>query len=201
MKSKIMKSNYSKYILFLLILPFFTNCNNDDNNGEIILPGTGEIVTLNIKHYRIPAFGLDLQLALSVQEGDDPNFRTFLNGIEDFTYELGFDYELLVRKSEIDNPPADGSSIRYELIEVVSQTVGSTTETFEFGIVFNFGDVSESFITGTEAEGFDLLNTIPIDCSSICDELLVELENGATLTGTFTRNTDNTYTLVSTNII
>lgn len=187
-----MKTNYINYTILIIIISLFSSCSNDNDS---------QIVNLEIKHYRVPAIGLDLLLTTYVREGDDPNFRTFFSGIEGFTHELGFDYELLVRRSEVENPPADGSSIRYELIDVVSQTPGSTTESFEIGLAFNRGDFTDSFITGDNTNGFQLLNTIDIDCSTICNELTIEVPDGASLFGTFTRNSDNTYVLVGTTIL
>ena len=188
-----MKTNYIKFIALLLLIATFTNCSDDDND-------TSEVVNLNLKHYLVPVTGLDLQLALLAQEGTDPTLRTFFSNIEGFTYELGFDYELLVRKSEIANPPADGSSIRYELIEIINQSPGSTTETFDLGLRYNLSVGSETFLTGDENTGFELLNTIPIDCTGICNELTVALDPGTTLFGTFTRNSDNVYVLSATTI-
>lgn len=43
------------------------------------------------------------------------------NGIEGFTYEKGYEYELLATKTIYANPPADGSSYDYTLIKVVSK--------------------------------------------------------------------------------
>jgi len=105
-----------------------------------------------------------------------------------------------VRKSDMENPPADASSIHYELIEIVSQTSGSTTESFEIGLIFNRGDFTDTFITGDNTNGFKLLNTIDIDCSTLCDEFTTEIPDGMSLFGTFTRSSDNTYVLASTNI-
>ena len=41
--------------------------------------------------------------------------------ITGFTYEKGYEYELLVKKTTLANPPQDSSNIRYELIRIVSQ--------------------------------------------------------------------------------
>ncbi|MEP0264366.1 DUF4377 domain-containing protein [Dokdonia sp.] len=188
-----MKTTYINYLILLITASIFTGCSNDDDNAQI--------VSLEIKHYKTTAVGLDLQFTTLVREGDDPNFRIFYSGIEGFNYELGFDYELIVRKSEIDNPPADGSSIRYELINEVSKTPGSTTETFDVWLALGAGGVTETFVTGDTTTGFQLLNTIPIDCSTMCDEIISQLQDNNRLIGTFTRNSDNTYVLICTTIL
>lgn len=48
--------------------------------------------------------------------------------ITDFTYEKGYDYELLVKKTTLANPPQDSSNIRYQLVKIVSQTKRPTVE-------------------------------------------------------------------------
>ena len=42
--------------------------------------------------------------------------------IKGFKYEKGFEYELIVKKTTISNPPADASSIQYELIKLLRKT-------------------------------------------------------------------------------
>ncbi|MDR1645087.1 MAG: DUF4377 domain-containing protein [Tannerellaceae bacterium] len=44
-----------------------------------------------------------------------------LNDIEDFNYEVGYEYRLRVLKTHLVNPPADGSAFKYKLIEIMSK--------------------------------------------------------------------------------
>ena len=198
-----MKTNYIKIIALLLILTTFTNCSNDDGNTDI--NNTTEDITLNLRHYLAPVSGGNSpnpQLVLLGQEGNDSTVRTIPNNIEGFTYELGFNYELLVRKTETQSVPPGVIVVSYELLEIISQTVGSTSETFELGLKFNNSIIgAETFITGDENSGFELLNTIPIECTNICDQLTTEPDEGTSLFGTFTRNSDNVYVLSSTTIL
>ena len=41
--------------------------------------------------------------------------------ISGFTYERGYEYELLVEKTTLANPPQDDSNVRYKLIKIVSK--------------------------------------------------------------------------------
>ncbi|OYP59566.1 DUF4377 domain-containing protein [Prevotella sp. P3-122] len=41
--------------------------------------------------------------------------------ISGFTFESGYEYELLVKKTTYANPPQDSGNIRYELIRIVSR--------------------------------------------------------------------------------
>ena len=54
-------------------------------------------------------------------EGEDHYICVAFNTIAGFTYEKGNEYELLVKKTTLANPPKDSRSTRYELIRIVSQ--------------------------------------------------------------------------------
>ena len=49
------------------------------------------------------------------------NYEPFKQKCLSFTYEKGYEYELLATKTIYANPPADGSSYDYTLIKVVSK--------------------------------------------------------------------------------
>lgn len=67
------------------------------------------------------------QKCLSVRElaGDDTwsGWRPFFESIEGFSHEPGYLYDLHLARRPISNPPADGSSVAYRLIRIVSKTV------------------------------------------------------------------------------
>jgi hypothetical protein len=52
-------------------------------------------------------------------------WRPQREGIRGFEHEPGFHYELSVRQRELENPPADGSSIEMSLIRVISKRQSS----------------------------------------------------------------------------
>ncbi len=66
--------------------------------------------------------GVGPMRCMQVAAGPDGPWTLFYNQIEGFTFEEGFAYELKVRTEQVANPPADGSSLRYILIELVSKT-------------------------------------------------------------------------------
>ncbi len=112
-----------RILLFATLLVAFTSCSeNDDNTVSIeeIPLGTN----LRVNYFTSICEGLFTQECLLVQEGDrlgsgDWNF--FYSEIEGFEFDPGFVYNLEVNKTTIDNPPADGSSLKYELIRVISK--------------------------------------------------------------------------------
>ena len=103
------------YILIFLIL---SGCGAKE---EVI----GE-THLRVNSYTVDCVGVMEGQCLLVQEGDlvgseDWEYFYFEDGIVGFDYEPGYIYNLLVKKVPVKNPPMDGSSIRYELIRILSK--------------------------------------------------------------------------------
>ncbi|SHK81748.1 DUF4377 domain-containing protein [Chryseobacterium polytrichastri] len=59
---------------------------------------------------------------LQVKETPSGEWTNFYTNIEGFTYEPGYEYVLKVKTEKIQNPPMDGSSIKYTLVKQVSKT-------------------------------------------------------------------------------
>lgn len=103
-------------LLFFTLQITILSCEKEAMNIENILWVNKE---------RVPCTGLIEQTCYQVQDG--PNLGTdwefFYDGIEGFDdqYEVGFIYKLNVKIEEIENPPADASSLKYTLIEVLSK--------------------------------------------------------------------------------
>ena len=80
-----------------------------------------EEITLYIGPELVPCEGEGPMECYQVKESPDAEWGLFYDQIEGFNWEPGFVYELRVRVSPVDNPPAGGSSLQYELIEEVSK--------------------------------------------------------------------------------
>ena len=83
--------------------------------------------TLFVGPELVDCVGVGPQECMQVREDAESDWTFFYDQIVGFEYEPGFEYELLVRETEIENPPADGSSIEVTLVEVVSKTAVSAT--------------------------------------------------------------------------
>lgn len=77
--------------------------------------------TLFVGAEQVDCVGVAPQRCLLVKENAESEYVFFYDAIEGFEWEEGHKYELLVEVTEIDNPPADGSSLQYRLIEVVDK--------------------------------------------------------------------------------
>jgi len=78
--------------------------------------------TLYVAHHLVDCVGVGPMKCMLVRETPDAEWTNFYSKIEGFDYEPGFDYQLTVRTEKVENPPADASSIRYILEELVSKT-------------------------------------------------------------------------------
>lgn len=80
-----------------------------------------EVITLFVAPQQVDCVGLEPRKCIQVREDPDEEWRIFYDGIEGFDFEAGFSYVLRVERRRVEDPPADGSSFRYVLLEVVSK--------------------------------------------------------------------------------
>ncbi|WNH09918.1 DUF4377 domain-containing protein [Thalassobellus suaedae] len=166
-----------KRVLFLLTVGILLSCSNDNENQP-------QTIDMRINHYQNTGIGEGLFLTLLVQEnskiGSD-SWTKFYNSIEGFNYQPGLIYDIRVMVEQIDNPPADGSSLKYTLREIKSTQEVNYETPFDIDLKIN----GQSFITTTS--GYEILNQIEIDCNNLCDELDTKLQNQDVVVGTFKR--------------
>lgn len=97
------------------------------SEAEVNADQEGTIKTLFVGPELVDCIGVAPQQCLQVREHEDAGWTLFYDQIIGFAYEPGYEYELRVSESEIDNPPADASSLELTLVDVVSKTAVSTT--------------------------------------------------------------------------
>jgi hypothetical protein len=69
----------------------------------------------------VDCVGVDPQKCLLYKENLADKWTYFYDTIEGFEYEEGYTYEIEVAVTKIDNPPADGSSLQYVLVKIISK--------------------------------------------------------------------------------
>ncbi len=107
-----------------------------------------EEVRMFVGPEKVPCEGAGPQECLQVKDSPDGEWQLFYDTIEGFQWEPGFIYELRVNVYQVENPPADGSSLRYELVEVVSKTpvdLGNTTGIDPASVSINVFDLPYSY--------------------------------------------------------
>lgn len=112
-------------IAFMMLAVFsLASCNSDDDNEDKVEQVTVYVSAETGVYYDMwldperenPIVGMQIQ-----EKGDTRWSCVSLYTITGFTYEKGNEYELLVRKTTLANPPQDDFNVRYELIRIVSQ--------------------------------------------------------------------------------
>jgi heat shock protein HslJ len=92
------------------------------NSGLTEKPETEPVqMTLYFGPERVPCEGEGPQQCYQVREDPEGEWQLFYQEIDGFEWEPGYNYELQVNIYQVDNPPAGVSSLRYELIEVISK--------------------------------------------------------------------------------
>lgn len=85
-----------------------------------------EAKTLFVDSQLATCSGVGLRQCMRVRSDANADWTLFYDGIEGFDYEAGYTYELLVTETPVKNPPADGSSIKTTLVEVVKKAAVAT---------------------------------------------------------------------------
>lgn len=81
-----------------------------------------------VAHFVSECVGVGPQQCLNVRENDQAEWSLRYDPIEGFEHEAGYDYRLLISETTVEDPPADASSIRWRLIEVLEKTPVATSE-------------------------------------------------------------------------
>lgn len=82
-----------------------------------------------VAHFVSDCVGVGPQQCLNVRESAEAAWTLWYDPIEGFEHEAGYDYRLMISETQVENPPADASSIRWTLIEVLEKTPVTTSET------------------------------------------------------------------------
>lgn len=78
-------------------------------------------VTLEVDAHRVPCAGEARTRCLRVRVPPDTSWRFFYDRIEGFVFEDGYRWRLDVERRRVPNPPADGSSVAYRLVRILSK--------------------------------------------------------------------------------
>jgi len=85
---------------------------------SLITKSCDETKHIYISDHLVDCEGVAPQKCMLIKEKIVDDWSNFYDNIEGFTYEEGYEYLLNVKIKKINNPPADGSSFKYILIEV-----------------------------------------------------------------------------------
>jgi hypothetical protein len=100
-------------LVIIASLVVFSACDKGKVNPELL--------TIQIADTYKDCMAVGPRKCMQVKINDAPSWQLFYDPIQGFTYEEGYEYKLVAKRETIDNPPADGSSYRYTLVELVDK--------------------------------------------------------------------------------
>ena len=129
--------------------------------------GEAELKTIYVGASLVDCTGVAPQKCMQVKDSPDGEYTLFYDQIDGFTFEEGYEYELKVSVEQVENPPADGSSLKYTLVEEVSKTPASADAA-------TTSDVSSESATGLTGTLWSL--TSYADAEGAMADVLAETE-------------------------
>ena len=108
-------------IALLAAILGLTSCNRDSIYEDKVEQVTIYVSAETGLFYNVPNNTPEEGMMIRV-DGEENYICVAFNTIAGFTYERGHEYELLVKKTKLANPPKESGSIRYELIHIVSDS-------------------------------------------------------------------------------
>lgn len=103
-------ANRIKSLNILIILLIITSCSTTQQ-------------TLYVASETKPCSGVGKMDCLLIKTNkNQPEWEYLYSGIKNFNYEKGYEYQIVVKKYQIDNPPADAPSFEYHFVKIVSKT-------------------------------------------------------------------------------
>jgi uncharacterized lipoprotein YehR (DUF1307 family) len=113
-------------IIAVLVTLNLTGCLNTDEDSDVSYMRIFEVSSeTTYSYYTYDSFGENdtplMYEYMQVRErGKNTWSKLIMGSIKSFDYVKGHEYTLKVRVTRLANPPADASSLTYELIEILS---------------------------------------------------------------------------------
>ncbi len=145
-----------------------------ENGASVFaIPRIPRFVTLSVMPFKQPCMGVGPMLCLQVI--DSAGVRMFFyDAIDGFSYQWGTPVTLSVRVDQVENPPADASSLRYTLADVVFD------EGYQPGLSFD-ARVPAALIVPVSDELYSLGGEVEFECATAgqCAGLAALLETSS----------------------
>lgn len=89
---------------------------------DVFGPSPTQVIVMYVGPRTAPCHSPHMTECLLVRMNPRDEWTFFYTGIIGFEHEPGYAYTLNVLTRRIDNPPADGSSVEYRLLQVLRRT-------------------------------------------------------------------------------
>ncbi len=159
-----MKTQIKSILACIALLLMITSCDKDEIENTLTLTVSPETVL------RTTVPGQEESEYMEIIDDSEQTLYLPIGSIENFEYEKGFEYKVLVKKRNLENPPQDSVDAVYTLIEILSKekkdTLPSDPEEFSLqwdSFIDNSAENTDIFI-GTKyigIQGWPLLANPP----------------------------------------
>jgi len=107
-------------IAFMMLAAFsLASCSSDDDDKDIVEQVTIFVSAETGTYQNVPDNNY-VEGMMIREQGESTSYCVSFQTITGFTYERGHEYELLVKRTTLANPPQDSGKYRYELVRIVS---------------------------------------------------------------------------------
>ena len=101
------------------------------NKQPVPIAAEGEQKTIYVGPELVDCVGVAPQKCMQVKENPEDEYILFYDQIEGFEYEEGFEYQLIISEEQVEDPPADASSIKWTLVSVESKEPVADSDTVQ----------------------------------------------------------------------
>jgi hypothetical protein len=162
---------------------------------------TDDLITLRVNHYQQPVNNHEafMGLAYLVQEGDDiggESWTWLAARVADFDYELGFVYDIEVRKTVVDPSLMDAAD-KYTFVRLLSKQAVPAETPFDITLTIRYANGFESLVTVGQDSTYSLLGGTVIDGGDFRSDLTAHIAQENGLIGTFVHGVGDTIRLRS----
>nr|WP_321452417.1 DUF4377 domain-containing protein [uncultured Carboxylicivirga sp.] len=110
-----------KYLPLISIFIILVSCQTAKKQINSPELSTYDIKTYYVAPVKVSCTGVAPTSCLLVKSKMESPWKYFYGNIEGFNHQFGQTYIIKVKETNIENPPADASSIKYELMEITEQ--------------------------------------------------------------------------------
>lgn len=107
--------------LCVLALVFLQLNACSDNSSSNQQSNDGVVEVIKVGSSLVPCTGVAEMQCMWVQRAGETQWQYFYDTIHGFDFQPGYIWTLEVNRTDVENPPADASSLRWDLIRIVQQ--------------------------------------------------------------------------------
>ncbi len=109
-------------VAFVALVGLASACGSSESSGSGSPAAAPEVVRMWIGPELAECVGVGPMECMQVAYSEDGETQLFYGSIDGFEHVEGTSYVIDAQVTEVASPPADGSSLRYTLVEVVSES-------------------------------------------------------------------------------